>query len=547
MISARSLTVWPGAAVTPVLNGVDLHVGAGEWLLVAGPTGSGKSTLLRTLCGLTPHFTGGRVEGTLEVDGSPVLSARPGSRAEVIGYVGQDPLASFVADTVEDEIAWTLENLRVDAVTMRRRVEDTLELLGLVELRHRTLGTLSGGQQQRVAIGAVLAAGPQVVLLDEPTSALDPAAADDVLAALRRLVDEVGTTVVMAEHRLERVLHAVDSLAILGSGGTLRSGPVDELVDQLDPGPPLVELARCFGWRPVPLSVRAARARANDLDLSSQAEGPPRREAGEVVASVRGVGLSYGSTVALRDVDLDIAAGQVTVVMGRNGAGKSSLCGVLAGLARPRVGSVSVAGLSLDRASRTERVGRVALVPQDNRVLLDGPTVGHDLRAAEGRHGLAAGAAGAMLDALGGRVDRAADPRDLSEGEALLVALAVVLCAAPRMVVLDEPTRGLDYKAKQAFAAVLESLATGRAHGHHEGGESTGRAVVIVTHDVELAAVVADRVVLMAEGEVIDDGRPADVLTRSAGFGPQVARVVAPARLLTVDELAVATDPGRLL
>lgn len=534
MISLRGVSVWPGEREAPVLASVDLDVALGEWLLVAGRTGAGKSTLLRTLCGLTPHFTGGRIAGTITLNGREVVAARPRGLADVVGYVGQDPLQTFVADTVEDEIAWAMENLGVDPVTMRRRVEDTLELLGLVELRHRPLATLSGGQQQRVAIGAVLAAGPTVVLLDEPTSALDPGAADDVLAALRRLVDEVGTTVVMAEHRLERVLHAVDTIAILTRGEGIRSGPVHELVEFLTPGPPLVELARAVGWRPVPLAVRAARARAAELRIPADAVGPRRREPGGALARIERVALAYGTTVALRDVDLTVERGQVTVVMGRNGAGKSSLCRVLAGLTRPDAGSVDVDGVAVERARGPQRVALVAMVPQDHRVLLDGPTVERDLRAAEQRHGLARGAAEAILHELGS-IDLLADPRDLSEGESLLAALAVVLCGSPQLLVFDEPTRGLDYDAKAGFARVLDTIVASQ------------RGVVVVTHDVELAAVVADRVVVMAEGEVIDDGDPCDVLTRSAGFGPQISRVVAPARLLTVDELvsvACAAAPG---
>ena len=188
------------------LDRVDLTVGEGELCVVVGPTGSGKTTLLRAVNGLVPHFTGGRLSGEVCVDGRSTRDFPPRELADVVGVVGQNPAATFVTDAVEDELAYTMENLGLAPAVMRRRVEDTLDLLGLHELRDRPLSTLSGGQQQRVAIGAVLTAAPRVLVLDEPTSALDPAAAEEVLASLTRLVHDLGLTVLLAEHRLERVL-----------------------------------------------------------------------------------------------------------------------------------------------------------------------------------------------------------------------------------------------------------------------------------------------------------------------------------------------------
>jgi len=198
----------------PVLSGVDLHVEEGELVLVVGATGSGKTTLLRCVNGLVPHFSGGTLSGRVTVDGRDTRTHRPRDLADVVGVVGQDPAAAFVTDTVEEELAYAMESLGVHGDVMRRRVEETLDLLGLADVRGRTLRTLSGGQQQRVAIGGVLAAHPRVLVLDEPTSALDPVAAEEVLAALTRLVHDLGLTVLLAEHRLERV--------VAGTGGSVR-------------------------------------------------------------------------------------------------------------------------------------------------------------------------------------------------------------------------------------------------------------------------------------------------------------------------------------
>ncbi|HEX5771297.1 MAG TPA: ABC transporter ATP-binding protein, partial [Nocardioidaceae bacterium] len=210
MIEFDNVSVTFDGQESPVLKGVDLTIPEGELCLVIGRTGSGKTTLLRAINGLVPHFSGGTLNGRVVVDGRDTRDHRPRDLAEVVGFVGQDPLSGFVTDTVEDELAYGMESLGLPADVMRKRVEETLDVLGLADLRSRPLTDLSGGQQQRVAIGSVLTTHPRVLVLDEPTSALDPLAAEEVLATLQRLVHDLGMTVVLAEHRLERVVQYAD-------------------------------------------------------------------------------------------------------------------------------------------------------------------------------------------------------------------------------------------------------------------------------------------------------------------------------------------------
>ncbi|WP_181769205.1 ABC transporter ATP-binding protein, partial [Streptomyces albidus (ex Kaewkla and Franco 2022)] len=217
-VSVRYEATVTAPAVTAV-QGLDLEVPEGELCLLVGPSGVGKSTLLGTVSGLVPHFTGGTLKGRVTVAGRDTRTHKPRELADVVGTVGQDPLAHFVTDTVEDELAYGMESLGLPPATMRRRVEETLDLLGLNELRERPIATLSGGQQQRVAIGSVLTPHPKVLVLDEPTSALDPGAAEEVLAVLQRLVHDLGTTVLMAEHRLERVVQYADQVLLLPEPG----------------------------------------------------------------------------------------------------------------------------------------------------------------------------------------------------------------------------------------------------------------------------------------------------------------------------------------
>lgn len=247
----------------PTLSGVDLTVPEGELVLLVGPSGVGKSTLLGAVSGLVPHFTGGRLTGRVTVGGRDTRTHKPRELADLVGTVGQDPLSHFVTDTVEDELAYGMESLGLAPDVMRRRVEETLDLLGLAGLRDRPIATLSGGQQQRVAIGSVLTPHPRVLVLDEPTSALDPAAAEEVLAVLQRLVHDLGTTVLMAEHRLERVVQYADQVVLLPSPGAAPvMGAPAEVMAVSPVHPPVVALGRLAGWEPLPLSVRDARRRA---------------------------------------------------------------------------------------------------------------------------------------------------------------------------------------------------------------------------------------------------------------------------------------------
>jgi energy-coupling factor transport system ATP-binding protein len=529
-------------APAPVLDGVDVSIAEGELCLVVGPSGSGKSTLLRAINGLVPRFSGGTLEGRVLVHGRSTADEPPRQLADLVGFVGQDPLAGFVTDTVEDELAYVMENLGVAPQVMRRRVEDVLDLLSLHDVRRRALTTLSGGQQQRVAIGAVLTASPRVLVLDEPTSALDPAAAEDVLAALARLVHDIGVTVVMAEHRLERVVQFADRVVLVpGNGQPVVSGDPQTVLAHAPVAPPVVELGRLEGWDPLPLSVRDARRRSGALRqrLAAAVAADPTRGVTEqsgtqggdehaIVAQTCDLVAGYGKQAVLEGLDLTVYRGQVVAVMGRNGAGKSTLLAQLAGLRRPLRGAVRVAGVDPHRITPAEARRIVGFVPQDPALLLYHQTVEAECAAADAEAEAERGATRRLLERLVGPVDPAQHPRDLSEGQRLALALAVVLVGSPAVVLLDEPTRGLDYSAKAALGAVLRSLA------------AEGRAVVLATHDVEVVAAVADRAVVLADGEIVADGPARDVVTHSPVFAPQVAKVLAPDPWLTVDEVVAA-------
>jgi len=515
-------------APAPTLRDVDLTIPDGELVLVIGRTGSGKSTLLRAINGLVPHFTGGILAGRVTVDGRDTRTNPPRELADVVGYVGQDPLAGFVTDTVEEELAYAMESLGIEPAVMRRRVEETLDSLGLTALRQRQLTELSSGQQQRVAIGSVLTAGPRVLVLDEPTSALDPPAAEEVLAALTRLVHDLGMTVVLAEHRLERVVQYADRIVQVTPGGQVVDDTPAATMARATVAPPVVELGRLANWQPLPLSVRDARRAATSLrERLARITAPTRAhlELPEPVVRVRDLVARYDDVVALRGVDLDMAPGEVIALMGRNGAGKSTLLANLVGLATPAGGRVEVSGREPHRLAASDVVRLVGLVPQEPADLFCADTV-----AEECAHDGHRDSALAILERLSPGIDVHMHPRDLSEGQRLALALALVLASDPPVLLLDEPTRGLDYPAKARLVEVLRERA------------SNGTAVVVATHDVELAADVATRTIVLADGEVVADGPTGEVVTASPAFAPQVAKILHPLPWLTVAQVRAGLE-----
>lgn len=540
-----------------VLRDVTLAIPEGELCLVIGPTGAGKSTLLQLVNGLAPHFTGGRLEGTVKVDGRDTGTHPPRDLADLVGFVGQDPAAGFVTGRVDDELAYGMEQLGLPDGVMRTRVEEVIDLMGLEAVRLRPLSALSAGEQQRVAIASVLTSHPRVLVLDEPTSALDPTGAEEVLAAILRLVHDVGITVVMAEQRLERVIQYADSMVLVAKDGTVRWGSPAEILDDSPLAPPVVDLGRLAGWDPPPLSIRDARRLAGPMRRRLEAHLPRPQAAGgggvrgPVALSAEGLRVRYGTVQALTGVSVALRAGEVTAVMGRNGSGKSSLLWALQGSGVRSGGGVLMYDThpsqeasdgaprqsprqGIDPASLPpdEAIRRIALVPQSPSDLLYLDSVGAECLAADGAVGVVAGTAAALLERLAPGLLASRHPRDLSEGERLALVLAIQLAGRPAVLLLDEPTRGLDYDAKRRLGDVLGERA------------ASGTSVLLSSHDVEFVARVADRVLVLARGELLTDGPVRDVLTASPSFAPQVARVLRPLPLLTVEEVAAVLEEG---
>jgi energy-coupling factor transporter ATP-binding protein EcfA2 len=547
---------YPGSA-TPVLHDRTLRIDEGEFLLVCGPSGAGKSTLLRLLNGLVPHFYGGRFGGRVQVWGRDTLAHQPRDLADLVGFVFQDPESQIVVDVVEDELAFGMENLGVAQPLMRRRIEEALDQLAIAHLRRRRISSLSGGERQRVAIAAALCAQPRALVLDEPTSQLDPLGAEEVLTALQKLNADLGITIVLAEHRLERVVQYADRMLYLGNrgqGADMLLGPVREVLAEIPQVPPLQGLGRALRWQPLPLTIKEGRRFAQEA-IRGQGTGdrgqgieetrhpapgtrhPAPGTRHPALAALQHVTLRYGEHEALYRLSLEVRAGELLALMGRNGSGKSTLLKTLVGLARPQEGRVVVSGRDI-AATPVEELARTAgYVPQDPRSILFHDTLREELAfTLQGR--LAPGEQGGpaierTLAQLG--IAHLADsyPRSLSGGEAQRAALAAILVGDPQLLLLDEPTRGLDYEAKASLAALLRALC---AQGH---------AVVMATHDVELAALCADRVALLGDGELVIEGPAHTVLAESVLLSPQIAKLFPHSGWLTREEALAALDSPR--
>jgi energy-coupling factor transporter ATP-binding protein EcfA2 len=536
-LAVEALTYSYARADVPALVDVSFEVAPGEFVLLAGRSASGKSTLLRAACGLVPHFHGGEIEGRVTVAGIDAIEVGPGELAAAVGYVAQDPETQVVSTTVAAEIELPLE-MRGDGPGDRARaVEEVALALAIPHLLGRAVDTLSGGELQRVALAAALVTRPRLVLLDEPTSQLDPVSGDELIWLLRRLNEEWGVAVVLAEHRLERCLAAADRVVAVEAGRIGYDGAPGEFLDwtrEADPTltTPAARLFALAGIEPLPVGVREARRTLEGSDRWCAAAGtaattsphPGKGVSGEVrprspldrlrghrterrsrgdATALRAAGLwvelddGEGPCDVLRGVDLTVAPGERVALMGRNGAGKSTLLRSAAGLADPAAGRVAAE--------------RMALLTQNPGDYLVRERVGDELPGEPGR---------AALRAVGMEHAVDADPRDLSGGERQRLALAIALAGrfdgdgVPGLVALDEPTRGMDRGRKDDLVALVDRLAAG------------GAAVLIATHDVEFAAEFADRVVLLGDGVVIADGPSAEILSGGWYFATEVARVL---------------------
>jgi energy-coupling factor transport system ATP-binding protein len=531
VISIKGLSFSYRTTDDAVLQRVNLEVASGEFVLVTGPTGSGKSTLLKVINRLAPSFTGGNMRGQVVVDGLDITNQKPNEIAEKIGYVSQTPQDTFVTQTVREELAYGMEQLGFEIESMNASLQKIADLVGVDNFLDRKLLDLSGGEQQRVAIGAALTAGQKVLLLDEPTSALDSENAKTIIKLLHQICRETATTIILTEHRIERVLEFADSVIVVNSDGLVTKTQADSQFRDKRVEPPIIALCRKLSWQNSNLTLSEAQAnwRISESQCSIK---PIERKTGNhqtkpAVATVKDLSVRFGETLVVKDLNLEIHPDEIIGLMGRNGSGKTSTLWAIQGSENDSkvTGKILIQGLEPATLSATERLGLVAMVPQQASDLLFLNSLGKELNESDVFSESELGATASIFESLAGRIDPAIHPRDLSTGQQLSLVLASQLVKNAKLILLDEPTRGLDYEAKHQLAQNLIRL------------RSSGKAIMVASHDVEFIAEVCDRVLVLKDGIEISRGIPEEILLPNTPYATQVADITQKPGLLLVEQI----------
>jgi len=514
LLAVENLTFTYPNCPNPAIQDVSLTVEKGEFLAVCGPTGCGKSTLLRLMKReLAPL---GTLSGAITVDGKPQSALTDREAASRIGYVMQRPEQQIVTDRVWHELAFGLENLGLPQPEIARRVAEMAAYFGIEVWFQKDVSTLSGGQKQLLNLASVMVMQPELLILDEPTAQLDPIAASDFIATVRKINRELGLTVIITEHRLEEVIPACDRLLVLRAGHVLDCGVPRTVVGKLADVPELsafmpaaARLFHAVGAKgECPLDVREGRSFIEAQEIIGSL--PPERpldESAEPALEFRDVYFRYERNApdVLQGMSFTVREGEICCILGGNGSGKSTTLSVAAGLNKAYSGQVRVFGKRL-REYKNQSLYRhcLTLLPQDVQSVFLCNTVREELAEC-----------GASADLLPFDFSPLMDkhPYDLSGGEQQLIALAKVLATQPRLLLLDEPTKGIDAAAKERLIGVLATL------------KAQGMTLVIVTHDVEFAAECADRCCFMFRGQIVSEGTPRAFFRQNSFYTTAVSRM----------------------
>ena len=554
MIEVDNLSFTYANDTAPAISNISLEIGESEIVLVTGPSGSGKSTLCRCFNGLIPHFYGGTISGRLRVCELDPHRTSTRVMAEKVGMVFQDPENQLVTTDVEHEIAFGLENIGLSKQIIAKRIEETLDTVGIDHLRRKNIESLSGGEKQKVAIASVLALHPDILVLDEPTSELDPKGAEEVLQLVQRLNSDLGITVILIEHRIDRVVPFMDRVLYMDQGRIIFDGSPRDWVEFVSTKkeyglPQFLEMGETLLAKgyidTIPLSVKEGRQKLEPI-FSHHWKGCSETQIGREchegqaspVVQFSKVWFRYeDGTVALRDVNLSIPQGQFVAVIGRNASGKSTLAQHINGILKPTKGKVFIDKVDTNQVSAAKLSRKVGYVFQNPNLHLFADTVEEEVAFILHNQGVKP----SDIEKKVGDVLATFDlidikdkyPRSLSGGEKQRVALASVLVGSPKILVLDEPTRGLEHRRKQMLLDHLEQF-------HKRGG-----TVLLITHDIELVSRPhIERVILMSEGKIVADGTRKEILSKSLHFSPQINRLIQPFKrygvpddMLTMEEI----------
>lgn len=478
------------------LDNINLEIKDGEFVLVAGYSGSGKSTLAKCITGAIPNFYGGKIGGKILLDDEEILKIDDRRRAGLITMVFQDPERQLLMNKVYREIAFGLENIALDEGTIKKRIWESLEFCGITDLYDRDISTLSGGQKQKVAIASALSFMPKCIILDEPTSQLDPVSADEVLNIVKKINRELMINVIVIEQRVSRWFDSIDKFIVMKDGSLEFIGTKEEayktsndIVNQFLSS--RLKVAKKIGVSDYPLDSRVIKNALKNVGFRSIYKKENR---GEERLKIKDITIKYGSFTAVKNANFSIKSGEIAALIGPNGAGKSTLLKSIIGLIDYK-GSVILDGKEMNKLNVKDRAQQIGYLSQNPNDYITKDTVYDELLFTLNNFNIKdKGIADDILKKLDLYKYKDKNPRDLSGGEKQRLALANTLILRPKVLLLDEPTRGIDVNIKGEIAGILKSLA------------NEGRSILLITHDIEFAADVCDKFILMFNGEIAEMG-----------------------------------------
>lgn len=499
------------------IEDINLKINEGEFVLIVGPSGCGKSTLIRLLNRVIPDYYGGTLKGDVYINNKDIDDLSKYDIVKNVGMVYQHPEKQIVLQDVEREIAFGLENLNTDINLMKRNVAEVISLLGLNEIKAKQTTEISGGQKQRVAIASVVSMDPDIILFDEPISQLDPISAEEVLNSIKKLNRDMGKTIILVEQRLDKCFYMADRIIFMENGRIVGEGTPHSIPDHINKRYHLPSISYAFkeaGRNEMPISIKEGREVLQHIDIKYNEE-THNKTFSDVVLDVNKLNFEYKRGVKiLKDVNFKLHKGEILAVMGENGAGKSTLFKIICGLLDKYNGKVIVNGNNLKKISLNDKIKTIGYLSQNPNDYFGRNTVfeeiGYTLKNIGEYNENRINKVIEMLD-LTHLKDK--NPRDLSGGEKQRTAIACTIVTDPDILVLDEPTRGMDALAKKRLGDIIKDLS------------SKGKAIVLITHDADFAGEYVDSVMLMFNGEIVAKGTANNILYDSIYYSPQVSKM----------------------
>ncbi len=513
IVEAKNVSFTYGNKTVPTVCKLNFSINKGDFTLITGQSGCGKSTILKMLNGLIPHESGGIFSGDIYIDGKNTRDFSIADLSSMIGLVFQSPEDQIFSATIFDEVAFVLENMGLDTEQIKQRVQEVLQEVGLSGKENDSIHALSGGQKQRLAVASVLAAKPRVLALDEPISQLDPVNAENLLQVLTKLNKEHGITIVLIEHRLHEVIRVCNRMMIMETGKIVWDGSMKEALEtpQIFSGhglrlPQTIDLCSRLGIAiredyitDAVQGILKKYPKINTHQKEIKITDAFKKETALIVVENLKFGYENQENTILNDFNLTVHRGEIIALMGTNGAGKSTLLQLIAGILTPQAGRISIDG------AKASPIGTVGMVMQNPDLMLFNSTVKKEVVYAAEQFGKNDQAnqiyCESLCSALALNEVVGEFPLALSRGQRLRVAIASILGFKPAIVLLDEPTTGQDISRIEDILEAIHRYA-------HEGG-----TVIFCTHDTEIAARFAERIVVMTDGKIVADGKPEDVFS----------------------------------